>query len=383
MTELYVKDSGTWRTIKEVYVKDSGVWREIQEAYVKDSGTWRLFFQALPSYTGVTSSNIGTITTELVTDFPDVILSAGPLFGSSKSNTSGAYEIVVAPGHRIAGDTGTNWNRSRRYILEVGSSGFSYSTASKYNLQNERSGLSTGTANNNLQFERDVSSFGDGTVLEFNHPVRWGNVNASSASVYFDYTLPRATQDYSLYGGGGGGGSNNNNGDAGAGSGGDSGGIRTDTSISKSAGTVVRIRVGQGGVGASYWFNGHQSYHPNALATDNAGNSLWNNFFSYGRGERGEDSGLQFGSDSEIVSTGGGGGIAAFNNNAVGSPSISGENTGPGSPGGVAGSTPPFDGDASQPGGNTGVANDIGDGGTGVLGTAVSGNDGAAWIELA
>ena len=383
MTELYVKDSGSWRTIKEVYVKDSGTWREIQEAYVKDGGSWRLFFQALPSYTGVTSSNIGTISTELTTDFPDVILSAGPLFGSTKANSAGAFEIVVAPGHRIAGDTDTNWNRTRRYVIEVTGSGFTYSTASKYNLQNERSGLKTGTANNNLQFERDVSSFGAGTVLEFNHPVRWGNVDNSSPSVYFDYTLPRATQDYSLYGGGGGGGSNNNNGDAGAGSGGDSGGIRTNISISKSAGTVVRIRVGQGGVGASYWFNHHQGWHPNALATDNASNSLFNNFQSYGRGEAGLTSGVKFGSDSEITSTGGGGGIAAFNNNAVASPSISGQNTGPGSPGGQAGSTPPFDGDASQPGGDTGVANNIGDGGTGVLGVAVSGNDGACWIELA
>lgn len=383
MTELYVKDSGTWREIKELYVKDSGTWQEIQEAYVKDGGSWQLFFQALPSYTGVNSSNIGTICTELTTDFPDVILSAGPLFGSTKANAQGAFEIVVAPGHRILGDTNTNWNRSRRYVLEVTTTGFSYSTASKYNLRNERSSLLIGTANNNLDFERDVSSFADGTVLEFNHPVRWGNVDNSSPSVYFDYTLPRATQDYSLYGGGGGGGSNNNNGDAGAGSGGDSGGIRTDVSVSKSAGTVVRIRVGQGGVGASYWFNQHQGWHPNAYATDNASNSLWNNFASYGRGEAGETSGVKFGTDTEITSTGGGGGIASFNNNAVASPSISGENTGPGSPSGVAGSTPPFDSDATQPGGNTGVVNNIGDGGNGVLGTAQSGSDGACWIELA
>ena len=385
MAELYVKDSGTWRTIKELYVKDSGTWREIQEGYVKDSGNWRLFFQALPSYTSVNSTNIGTVTTELVTDFPDVILSAGPLFGSTKSNTAGAYEIVVAPGHRIEGDTDTNWNRSRRYVIEVSSGGFSYSTSSKYNLSNERSPLRTATNNNNLKFERDVSSFTDGTVLEFNHPVRWGNTNASSSSVYFDYTLPRATQDYSLYGGGGGGGSNNNNGDAGAGEGGATGGIRTNTGVSKSSGTVVRIRVGQGGVGASYNFNGGTSIHPNANATDNAGNALFNNFFSYGRGERGLDSGLKFGSDSEIVSTGGGGGDSAFNNSVTHSPyaDSSIHQIDAGTPNGVLGSYPPFDSDASQPGGNTGVANNIGDGGTGRMGYAASGYDGAAWIELA
>lgn len=385
MTELYVKDSGSWREIKEVHVKDSGVWREIQEAYVKESGAWKLFFQALPSYTGVTSSNIGTITGELVTDFPDVILSAGPLFGSTRSNTAGAYEIVVAPGHRLAGDTDTNWNRSRRYVLEVSSGGFSYSTASKYNLQNERSGLKTATANNNLQFERDVSSFADGTVLEFNHPVYWGNASSSTPSVYFDYTLPRATQDYSIYGGGGGGGSNNNNGDAGAGEGGATGGIRTNVGVSKSSGTVVRVRVGQGGVGASYNFNGGTSIHPNANATDNAGNSLFNNFFSYGRGERGLDSGLKFGSDSEIVSTGGGGGDSAFNNSVTHSPyaDSSIHQIDAGTPNGVLGSYPPFDSDATQPGGNTGVASNIGDGGDGRMGYAESGWDGACWIELA
>ena len=383
MTELSVKHSGAWREIKEVYVKDSGVWRQIQEVHVKDSGSWRKVYQNLPQYTGVKSSNIGTICTELTTDFPDVVLSAGPLSGTSKANQTGAFEIVVAPGHRLSGDTNTQWNRTRRYVLEVTSSGFGYSTASKYNLRNERSGLRTATANNNLIFERDVSSFTNGTVLEFNHPVRWGNANNSSPSVYFDYTLPMATDSYSLYGGGGGGGSNNNNGDAGAGSGGDSGGIRTNVSISKSSGTVVRIRVGQGGVGASYYFNGHQGWHPNATATDNASRSLFNNFKSYGRGEAGLTSGVKFGSDSEITSTGGGGGIAAFNNNAEGSPSISGQNTGPGSPSGVAGSTPPWDSDATQAGGNTGVANNIGDGGNGILGIAQSGADGACWIELA
>lgn len=380
---LHVKNSGVWREIKNVYVKQSGTWIESAEVYAKNSGVWQSVYKNLPSYTGVTASNIGTITTELITDFSDVILSAGPLFGTTKTNTAGAYEIVVAPGVRLAGDTSTSWNKTRRYILEVGASGFSYSTASKYKLNNARGSLNTATANNNLEFEQDTSGFTTGTVLEFNHPVRWGNVNATSPVTTFTYQLPRNSSTYTLVGAGGGGGSNNNNGDAGAGSGGDSGGFRTSVSASYSTGTSITIAVGQGGVGASYWFNGHQSWHPNAYATDNASHNLWNNFASYGRGEKGTDSSIKFGSDSTVSSTGGGGGIASFNNNAVGSPSISGQNTGPGSPNGVAGSTPPWDSDASQPGGNTGIADNVGDGGTGVLGTAVSGYDGAAWITLA
>lgn len=385
MTELYVKDSGTWREIKELYVKDSSTWLEIQEAYVKESGSWELFFQALPSYTGVTSANIGTICTELTTDYPDVILSAGPLSGTSKINQTGAFEIVVAPGHRLEGDTDTNWNRSRRYVLEVTTSGFSYSTASKYNLRNERSGLLTATANNNLQFERDVSSFADGTVLEFNHPVRWGNVNNSSPSDYFDYTLPRATQDYSLYGAGGGAGANNNQGDAGVGDGGDSGGRRTDVSISKSAGTVVRIRVGRGGIGGSYNFNNSSiSQHPNFNPTDNAGRALFAKYQFYGTGQKGSTSGVVFGSDSEITSTGGGGGLGAFDGNNRYSPGADNSNdSGPGSPSGVEGGQTTWDSDTPQPGGNTGVANNVGDGGGSRMAYGISGADGACWIELA
>lgn len=379
---LHIKDSSSWREAKQVYVKQSGAWQEISEVYVKDSGTWLSVFKNLPSYTSVTSSNIGTIVDELITDYSDLILSAGPLFGTSKSNTAGAYEIVVAPGIRLEGDTSTSWNKTRRYVIEVTSSGFSYSTDGKYKLNNTRGSLNTATANNNLKFEEDTSSFTTGTVLEFNHPLRWGNSNTSSASTTFTYTLPRGTTSYTIAGGGGGGGTNNNNGDAGAGSGGDSGGYRENISASKSSGTVVTMIVGQGGVGATYNFNGNESRHPNATATDNASNSLWNNFYSTGIAEAGTTTSLKFGSDSAITATGGGAGIAAFNNNLVHSPYITGGNTGPGSPNGVAGSTPPWDSDASQPGGNTGLADNVGDGGIGRMGYAESGYDGAIWITL-
>jgi len=385
MTELSIKHSGAWKEIKEVYVKDSDTWRQIQEIHVKDSGTWKKVYQNLPQYTGVSSSNIGTICTELTTEFPDVVLSAGPLSGTTKANQTGAFEIVVAPGHRLSGDTNTQWNRTRRYVLEVTSSGFSYSTATKYNLRNERSPLRTASSADDLIFERDVSSFGDGTVLEFNHPVRWGNVNNSSPSDYFDYTLPRATQDYSLYGGGGGAGANNNNGDAGVGDGGDSGGRRTNVSISKASGTVVRIRVGRGGIGGSYNFNNNSiSKHPNFDPTDNAGRTLFAKYKFYGTGQKGSTSGVKFGSDSEITSTGGGGGLGAFDGFNRYSPGASSSNdSGPGSPSGVEGGQTTWDSDTPQPGGNTGVANNVGDGGASRMAYGRSGFDGACWIELA
>ena len=378
---LHIKNSGSWVEAKQVYVKQSGSWQEIAEVYVKESGTWQSVYKNLPSYTSVTSSNIGTITGELITDFSDVILSAGPLFGSSKSNTAGAYEIVVAPGIRLAGDTSTSWNKTRRYILEVSSSGFSYSTDSKYKLNNSRGSLNTATANNNLEFEQDTSSFGSSTVLEFNHPVRWGNSNSSSASTTFTYTLPRGTSSYTMAGGGGGGGTNNQNGDAAGGDGGDSGGYRSNQSISKSSGTTVTMIVGQGGVGASYNFNGNASLHPNAQAKDNANHDLWNNFFGYGNGEAGTTSSLKFGSDSAITATGGGAGQASYDNNVY-SPWTSAGLTGPGSPNGAYGTDSNNTCCSTYAGGNTGLADNVGDGGIGRMGSAESGYDGAIWITL-
>jgi len=381
---LHIKDSSSWREAKQVYVKQSGAWQEISEVYIKDSGTWLSVFKNLPSYTSVTSSNIGTIVDELITDYSDIILSAGPLFGTTKSNTAGAYEIVVAPGIRLEGDTSTSWNKTKRYVIEVTSSGFSYSTAGKYKLNNTRGSLNTTTANNNLKFEQDIPSFTTGTVLEFNHPVRWGNSNNSSASTTFTYTLPRGTSSYTMAGGGGGGGSNNQDGDSTAGKSGDSGGFRTNQSVSKSSGTVVNMIVGQGGVGACYKFNPSQglSIHPNAQATDNASNSLWNNFYSFGRGEAGTTTSLKFGSDTAITATGGGGGIASYGDNNVYSPSITGQATGPGSPNGVAGVTATGGGQSTTVGANTGLADDVGDGGDGRMSYAESGNDGAIWITL-
>jgi alpha-tubulin suppressor-like RCC1 family protein len=43
---IYVKDSGTWRTVAQPYVKDIGTWRTVNTQYVKDAGTWRTVFTA-------------------------------------------------------------------------------------------------------------------------------------------------------------------------------------------------------------------------------------------------------------------------------------------------------------------------------------------------
>lgn len=38
---VWVKVSGTWRTVSTIYTKVSGVWREVTVAYLKQGGTWR------------------------------------------------------------------------------------------------------------------------------------------------------------------------------------------------------------------------------------------------------------------------------------------------------------------------------------------------------
>lgn len=411
------------------------------------------------SISSITSSNIKTVCETLIAD-PGV-LAAGPLFGdgSARTNTPGAYEIVLAPGYRIKGDPGSYWHRSRRYVIDVDTDGFVYNRHFRYQFRNNRAsfgnftlhGLSSASSidayteyvndysdllngwnqqsstevrtkstwgedhwrifgrsegrslnvETSIELETDTTGFTTGTVLEFNHPVRWGNVGANVWQRNFYYTAPRGITNYTIIGAGGGGGANNNNGDGGAGSGGDSGGIRSNISVSKPAGTVLRIRVGLGGVGGSMWFNGPLAIHPNALATDNVNNALFNNFYSFGYGQRGLNSALKFGSEAEIVSNGGGGGISAFGGNTVGTPVITSGATGPGTPGGQAGSVPAWDSDATQAGGSTGFGYNIGDGGFGVwaqnaygfghqAGTFgytsqgnTSGADGAVWITLA
>lgn len=336
----------------------------------------------------ITAENIADTMMELHSSNQGV-LSAGPLFGSTMTNTPGAYEIVLAPGYRLQGDTGNLWNRSRKYVIEVDNEGFSFAQHRKYLYQNLRSaegndtvhGISKADPVNQLSIEVNNSWANPSVVAEFNHPVRWGSASkGSSPDTNFIYTLPAKASNYRIVGGGGAGGTNNNNGDGGAGSGGDSGGIKT-VSVVREAGEQITIAVGQGGFGALFYFNGGVSIPPNASAKDNAGNSLYNNYYSYGQGQAGTDSRCYL--SNNYVATGGGGGISAFGGSAVAGPVASGQATGPGTPDGVAGGVPPWDSDNKQPGGNLRLENSIGNGGAGIWARYSGyGNDGAVWITL-
>ena len=188
---------------------------------------------------GINSSNIKQACERLIAN-PGV-MSAGPLFGPDRvrNNVPGAYEIVLAPGYRIKGDNGGKWTSSRRYIIDVDTDGFVYNRHFRYQARNERSdianstiyGLSTASSvdayeqyvnnwsdllsawnsvagsevrsksawgedhwryngrgegrasnfpwENIIEIEENTTGFTTGTVLEFNHPVRWGNTEST------------------------------------------------------------------------------------------------------------------------------------------------------------------------------------------------------------
>jgi hypothetical protein len=132
-----------------------------------------------------------------------------------------------------------------------------------------------------------------------------------------------------VIGAGGGSGANWNNGDILGGKGGGSGGIRENVDFSVTPFEILTIKVGRGGFGANYYFNGGRAYFTtwNSTSYDN-----WytNKTVDNGDGGVGETSGIYRGSTALVTASGGSGGTANW-----GSPGGSG-----GSPGGVTGTGP-------------------------------------------
>lgn len=40
-SNVWIKDSGTWKQADTVYIKDAGVWKAATNVYIKDSGSWK------------------------------------------------------------------------------------------------------------------------------------------------------------------------------------------------------------------------------------------------------------------------------------------------------------------------------------------------------
>jgi titin len=60
---MYIKSTGSWKSIQSFYIKVSGVWKAVNAGYIKVSGTWKQFFGAATApgqVTGLTATDFGT-----------------------------------------------------------------------------------------------------------------------------------------------------------------------------------------------------------------------------------------------------------------------------------------------------------------------------------
>jgi len=262
MTKLNVNDSGTWREIKEVYVKNSGSWQQIDEVHVNDSGTWRKVFQAgWIIGTGDGQVTFYTFVTELIDAYGDAVLSAGPLSGDKAEGTTGTWEIILAPGYRLSGDTGDTASYtgtySVRYLFTVAADGSA--------TQNSASG-SQGLAGSSAMADyvagttrisvalTDISTLDE---AHFTHIVEWGNSSASTRSSTFTWNPPSIATNILVSGIGGGGGGGNGGGygisnSASGGGGGGSGAVYVNQSASNAEFTITLAQGGTSGGALNY-----------------------------------------------------------------------------------------------------------------------------------
>jgi len=314
MTKLSVNDSGTWREIKEVYVKNSGSWQQIDEVHVNDSGTWRKVFQA-GWIIGTVSGQVTfyTFVTELIAAYGDAVLSAGPLSGDRAEGTTGTWEIILAPGYRLSGDTGDTASYtgtySVRYLFTVAADGSA--------TQDSASG-SQGLAGSSAMADyvagttRISAALTDISTLDeahFTHVVEWGNSSASTRSSTFTWNPPSVATSIlvSGIGGGGAGGSGGPYGQSNSGSGGGGGGGGGVYVNQSATNHTFTITLGAGGL-----FNNftaiNNGFGPLGSSTDNKGERGTN-------GNNGGTTTVLVNSVSLFNATGGSGGLAGEDEN--------------------------------------------------------------------
>lgn len=267
MTKLYVKESGTWRDIKEVFVKDSGQWRSIDTVHVKDGGVWKKVFQSgWIIGAGADQFTFYEFTTDLIANYGDAVLSAGPLVGDRVEGTTGTWEVVMAPGYRLSGDTGDTESytatHSVRYLFTVAADGSA-------TLNSAVGSQTTGGTSTMASYTAGVTRVSVAqtnlyvlSLAAFPHVVEWGNSNPTARSSTFEWTPPTGATTIRVSGIGGGGGGGNgggygNSASASGGGGGGSGGVYKD--FSASFGTFS-ITLGEGGTaGGPLDFNQQQT----------------------------------------------------------------------------------------------------------------------------
>ena len=238
MTKLYVKESGVWRDIKEVFVKDSGQWRSIDTVHVKDGGVWKKVFQSgWIIGSGADQVTFYEFTTELIESYGDAVLSAGPITGNRVEGTTGTWEIVMAPGYRLSGDTGDTDSytatHSVRYLFTVAADGSATLNAASGAQTTGGTSVMTSYSPGVTRVSVAQTSLYVSELAAFPHIVQWGNSNASARSSTFVWTPPTGATGILVSGIGGGGGGGNgggfgNSASASGGGGGGSGGVYKD-----------------------------------------------------------------------------------------------------------------------------------------------------------
>lgn len=262
MTKLTVKDSGTWREIREVYVKNAGSWQQIDSVHVKDSGTWQKVFQAgWIIGAAADQSTIYEFTTELRQAYGNAVLSAGPLVGSRAEGTTGTWEVILAPGYKLVGDNGSDpasdtinsgtyvyeSKYSVRYLFTAAADGSA--TLDSASIVSQILGGNSSLSNYTAGSTR--VSVVETTINEahFPHVVEWGNYDSSARTGTFTWVIPTGASSIQVSGiGGGGGGAaggragKGNSATGGGGGGGGAYALNTATTAS-----TFRITLGEGG----------------------------------------------------------------------------------------------------------------------------------------
>jgi hypothetical protein len=419
MTKLYVKESGVWRDIKEVFVKDSEQWRSIDTVHVKDGGVWKKVFQSgWIIGSGADQSTFYEFTTELIESYGDAVLSAGPITGNRVEGTTGTWEIVMAPGYRLSGDTGdTNSytaTHSVRYLFTVAANGSATLNAASGAQTTGGTSVMTSYSPGVTRVSVAQTSLYVSELAAFPHIVQWGNSNASARSSTFVWTPPTGATGILVSGIGGGGGGGNGGGFGGGGSasgggGGGSGGVYKnfsgsfgEFSITLGAGgtsggpldynqqqtrenagtngsaTVVAINsttlfTANGGVGGQGGFNAYES-------TDSENDTLNNPDTGNTGGAGGSPNGAAGGKGSYRLSWVNGQSIQTYVGGSLitvtGSGYAGANNSVTGFTGGAGGGRA-SEGSSGGGGGGAGFANGpVGNTGTGVLGSGGGGGGG-------
>lgn len=258
MTKLHVKDSSVWREIEEVHVKNAGAWQLIDDVYVKDGGVWRHVFQNLKEWvigSGADQSTIYQFTTELRQAYGDAVLSAGPLVGNRAEGTTGTWEVILAPGYALTGDTGSTSSYdskySVRYLFTAAADGSA--TLDSASSLSQTLGGSSELANYSAGVTKVSVVAATINEAHFPHVAEWGNYNASARTSTFNWTIPTGATNIQASGigagGGGAAGGSTGTGNSATGGGGGGGGayaLNTATTAS-----TFRITLGEGGAGSS------------------------------------------------------------------------------------------------------------------------------------